>query len=201
MRTFTEIKGILYGRTKLPKLLTAAEASEKTMVSTKRLTELALKGIAPCVRIDDGAPLFFESDIVGWVLEVLIKVQPGADIPVELKISRGSVLAAPSVPDSIRVYQGQLREFAHIHGESCIYFLIHENEVVYVGQSIKIGQRVLAHREQKTFDRVIYMTVPIQNLGKIELELIRELRPKLNVLGLSDAVKTGETELCMESNQ
>jgi len=192
MGRFTEVRGYLYGRSKFPKLLSLGEASEKTRVSVRRLNELARAGVAPCVRIDDGPPLFFETDIVAWVLDNLIHVQNGTSLPIELKIVHGNPLPSVAIPEPIRSFEGRLCEFTHFHEQSCIYFLLKGDEVVYVGQSIKLGARVLAHRDEKDFDRVLFMEVPLADLGSVELRLIGELKPRLNVLGNSTAGKVRE---------
>ena len=63
-----------------------------------------------------------------------------------------------------------------------IYFLVSENEIVYVGQSIDIGQRVRSHRNdiKKVFDEVRFIECKEEELLEKECEFISVLNPKYN---------------------
>ena len=61
-----------------------------------------------------------------------------------------------------------------------IYFLMNDNEVVYVGQSIDIHRRINKHKESKTFDKIYYLEVDKQNLDEIEKKYILEYQPIYN---------------------
>ena len=61
----------------------------------------------------------------------------------------------------------------------CVYILIKENEVVYVGQSVNLLQRLAQHRE-KDFDAAYYLPIPITDLIKTEKALIQDFNPPLN---------------------
>ena len=60
-----------------------------------------------------------------------------------------------------------------------VYFLCHENKVVYVGQSTNPSARIAQHQADKVFDRVFL--IPTNDLDTVEYEYIRKLRPKYNI--------------------
>lgn len=61
-----------------------------------------------------------------------------------------------------------------------IYFLIKDEKIVYVGQSINIQNRVQQHRMIKDFDRFTYVECKAEDLSKIEAMYINKLKPILN---------------------
>jgi hypothetical protein len=69
---------------------------------------------------------------------------------------------------------------------SCIYFLVHESVVVYVGQTKALGQRLVSHKKEKEFDRAFYLNVPAQVLSEVEAAFIRVLKPKYNAVGVQN---------------
>jgi molybdopterin converting factor small subunit len=61
-----------------------------------------------------------------------------------------------------------------------IYFLIKDESVVYVGQSINIAQRIANHKTTKDFDTFTYIQCKPENLNTIEAMYIDRLKPKYN---------------------
>ena len=61
-----------------------------------------------------------------------------------------------------------------------VYFLLQDEEVIYVGQSTDIPSRVLSHRRSKDFDRYATMPVPRGWLSEVEAEYILHYQPELN---------------------
>ena len=62
-----------------------------------------------------------------------------------------------------------------------IYFLIKDEEVVYVGQSIEIFRRIGKHRnEGKDFDSFAFIECEKSELDKLEAKYITALAPELN---------------------
>jgi hypothetical protein len=71
---------------------------------------------------------------------------------------------------------------------SYVYFLLHEGEVVYVGQTTSPWPgRILQHIDEaaKVFDDVWYLEVDRQSVGQVESQFIRHYAPKYNRSGLS----------------
>ena len=64
---------------------------------------------------------------------------------------------------------------------SCgVYFLRYEGQIVYVGQSVSVYNRVSAHRKEKKFDQVSFLPCKQEELNNLEGFFIRLLMPKLN---------------------
>lgn len=65
--------------------------------------------------------------------------------------------------------------------ETYVYFLMLENEVVYVGKSVFIESRLKAHRKDgKVFSSVEYIVVPNKYAFEIEYYFIRKYNPIYN---------------------
>lgn len=66
------------------------------------------------------------------------------------------------------------------YGDACgVYFLIKDNEIVYIGQSINIASRVTQHRD-KAFDSVSYVACHRNELDILESLYILAYQPELN---------------------
>lgn len=68
-----------------------------------------------------------------------------------------------------------------------VYCLVDNGEIVYVGQTVNIEQRIALHlnknlkrEEPKAFDRAFWFEVPAADLDVYEHALIRALRPRYN---------------------
>jgi len=59
-----------------------------------------------------------------------------------------------------------------------VYILMHQNEVVYVGQSINPSARLAMHSKDKLFDRAFL--IPTNDLLRVEAEYIAKFKPKYN---------------------
>jgi len=60
-----------------------------------------------------------------------------------------------------------------------VYFLVKDEEVIYVGQSVNIYSRISEHRH-KQFDKYAFVPCSVDLLNKLESLYIHVLRPKLN---------------------
>lgn len=66
-----------------------------------------------------------------------------------------------------------------------IYFLISEEKIVYVGQSLNCDARIDAHTkstEMKLFDSYYILGCPVNKLAELEALYIRKFRPVLNIV-------------------
>lgn len=64
-----------------------------------------------------------------------------------------------------------------------VYFLIENEDVVYVGQSIDIDARIAQHRKTKAFDEALGISLPdadTDELVRVEAMFLRAMRPRLN---------------------
>ena len=73
--------------------------------------------------------------------------------------------------------------------DPCVYFLIRDGEIVYVGQSRQLPKRIESHRSDKKFDRVLFVRVSQSVIDQVERRLIIELAPEYN--GCLDRGPTG----------
>jgi hypothetical protein len=62
---------------------------------------------------------------------------------------------------------------------SGVYFLVQDQEVVYVGQSVNIYSRIAQHPDKK-FDKYAFVPCEIEMLDKLESLYIHTLKPRLN---------------------
>ena len=64
----------------------------------------------------------------------------------------------------------------------CVYALWDKDEIVYVGQSTQISQRIMAHTKNKLFDSYSFFDCKsFDEMDSIESTLIIQLQPKYNV--------------------
>ena len=63
---------------------------------------------------------------------------------------------------------------------SGVYFLIKNEKVVYVGQSVNVAARIHSHIGAKDFDSYAWVKVPSHNLNVVESLYIHHFRPHLN---------------------
>lgn len=73
---------------------------------------------------------------------------------------------------------------------SGVYFLIDDDEIVYVGKSVDIVARLFGHgrsqsgkhrkRRIKKFDRSAWIAAPVELIGALEAAFIRRLAPRYN---------------------
>lgn len=64
-----------------------------------------------------------------------------------------------------------------------VYFLVRDNEIVYVGRSVSVIDRLHTHRKDgKNFNRVFFIECTKEELGELEMHYIRKFKPKLNYL-------------------
>lgn len=63
---------------------------------------------------------------------------------------------------------------------SGVYFLVDNNEVVYVGQARNVQERLSQQHKEKKFTHYAFVPCPIEVMDKLESLYIHCLRPKLN---------------------
>jgi hypothetical protein len=73
-----------------------------------------------------------------------------------------------------------------------VYFLLLDEEIVYIGQSIDIYARISAHKKdcQKNFNKTAWVPIPSVNLNDVESALIAAFRPSQNRMGYAGAGAT-----------
>lgn len=175
------LKATIFNRASFPEIMTPKEAAIETLISEDRLIQYAKSGYAPCLIIDDTTIMFFKKDLMEWVKKVVCKIQMPQQIDSSVRIIVNKEASFHSIPESLLAMNGKLKTFDTVEGVPVIYFLIQNDEVVYVGQSSNLTLRVATHRDQKEFDRVLYFFHPQDLLNHTEAALIRYLKPKYNI--------------------
>jgi len=88
------------------------------------------------------------------------------------------------ISEAADVLTDLLDNAAHINtlSKACIYFLLYEGEVVYVGQSTSVYARLQAHRidPRKKWDAYVIHEVDAKDMDAIELHYYEQLRPRYN---------------------
>ncbi len=90
---------------------------------------------------------------------------------------------AEDVPAALAPIASTMREIRSFNDDSCVYFLIKGEDVVYVGKTSSIHHRAIQHARTKDFDRILFIYVARDALGEWEGFFIRLLSPPLNVHG------------------
>jgi hypothetical protein len=93
------------------------------------------------------------------------------------------------IPDELILIKGLYElPIIDIRTPSGVYFLCLGKKIMYIGQSVTIGGRVLNHIREgiKDFDRVFFIACPIDKLTEIETALIKHYKPPLNATNKKD---------------
>lgn len=186
-------------------LIGLTEAASNCLLTEDRLSELARNGFAPHVLIDGRHYWFNRKEIFTWAKENLYLHFPGSTLPKVMTVRDHSKADPYGIPDILIPILGQLKEMNGDPHGSCVYFLIDKKEVVYIGQSRSLASRVESHRQNKVFDRILYLPCPEDNLNDVESSLIRKFRPKYNLSqvnsGLLDSHMTSLQKIGMSEGE
>lgn len=153
-------------------------------IPADRIRELTQLGYMPHYFIDGAGPFFRRIEAKKYIRDNLIQNQAARPFPTELKVIdlTASDAVAGRVPDALVPLAERFYEMpvSRTLGVPCVYFLISDMRVVYVGQTTNLIARVTTHLKEKTFDRVLYLPVPESALLAVEAAFIAALRPPLN---------------------
>lgn len=147
----------------------------------ERIVELAESRHAPHLKTDEGKIFFKLGEIRDWLMANVITVHGGRPLPMKLAVFSEEHVPTPeleSIPASIVAIEG-LKEFIPAF-PPCVYFLVQDGKVVYVGQSIELPGRISAHRKDKKFEKVLFLCVPKSELNRVERDFIKALKPEMN---------------------
>ncbi|MDH5667770.1 MAG: GIY-YIG nuclease family protein [Nitrospira sp.] len=175
----------------LGSLKTAEQVAQLVRLPAERILELSRAQVLPHFRIDGGEPLFYPPMLKAYVREHLTLECPGAPLPLDLR----PVVAMPvsrEVPMALTLVCDRLREWPGLDQVPCVYFLVEDEMVRYVGQSRNLAARLAQHSDHgRRWDRVLFLPVPESELLRVEREWIRTLQPPWNRAGVT---KTEQTE-------
>jgi len=158
--------------------------SDLLNLSVERIGELVECGYIPHLYIDGNGPLFRPSDIRRWAKAYLIYAVEARPMPVTF-ICQFRENPKGVIPYALEPMRDKMFSSLPL-GERCsaVYFLILDNEVVYVGQTVSLVSRLGKHSEEKTgkWDSFLYIPCPEELLTKVEKWWISKLRPQLNTV-------------------
>lgn len=178
-----ELKQMVVRCEEWPSLLVSADdIANDVGLPVERVTALADAGYWPHYRLDGGAPMFKKSESKAWAARNLMQRVPGSEADFNFKVIIQAPKQMKTVPPvSISNVKG-LTELTHILYPPGVYFLVENDEVVYVGQSINPMGRIGQHLRSKAgkFDRVYFVPVPQFMLDAVEGGFIKLLSPRLN---------------------
>ena len=88
-------------------------------------------------------------------------------------------------PDALGLLsKGEILSMARPQRKLCgVYFLIENNEIVYVGQSVNVHARVASHHHGKVFSYFTCIECPQSHLNSLEALYIHKFSPPLNGRG------------------
>ena len=86
--------------------------------------------------------------------------------------------------------------------EPCVYFLIKDDKIVYVGKTTNILNRLNNHFDEKDFSDIHIDYQPVHYIDYVEMLYIQSLKPTLNVAGknISSIVKYIINTYCYQDN-
>ena len=177
-----EVKAFYYPKAGLPKTITAKELSEKTegKVSEERIVELTLSGHFPCIWYDGKNPNYILKQSMIYIRDYLLSPQIGKKVEIKiLKEPSDGKIKPEEIPKELSVLDG-LCKYDHTYYKPCVYFLIRDKVIVYIGQSVNLPNRISSHEHDKFFDEVYYIAIPKDQLLFVESELIKRIKPIYN---------------------
>lgn len=128
-----------------------------------------------------------KADAKQWALtqEAELQAAPLVEADIYDPVNQPLPHSLPYIDDSLTLLAeaeiiGASRSIRKICG---IYFLIHEEEVIYVGQSIDFYSRLAAHLRTFKFDSVTVIECPREKLDSLELLYIQKFSPRCNIMG------------------
>lgn len=84
---------------------------------------------------------------------------------------------------------GMARHLGEYAGTACgVYFLIKDDVIVYVGQSVNVSSRVAMHAKYREFTHAVYIPAAKDKLDILESLYIHMLKPALNGAGARNTV-------------
>jgi hypothetical protein len=168
------------GEINLQRLVTAEFIAEKNHIRVERINELAESGFIPHWNVD-GKPMFDRTEARKWIEANLAERNGGKVVPSHIcLISERVSPNLEDIPQVLRNVRGLIDMTDVLGAHSGIYFLLFDEEVVYVGQSASVCRRIGQHAGVKEFNRVLFMAWPAGDLNRIERAFICALKPPYN---------------------
>lgn len=161
-------------------LITREKYCEQTWIPEATVRRWINKHLVAGVHffIFDGEILLIDTEMMDrWFTE---KDQPGYVHPDIQRPSEYQLIARIIMGDQMLSHQEIVENSTDLDNRPCVYFLIKDGRVVYVGQSISVLARLGVHVGSKDFDRVLLLPCEKHLLDVVESLYIRTLTPELN---------------------
>lgn len=86
------------------------------------------------------------------------------------------------IPPQLELFGGYLQRLGGVCMKPCVYFLMKNNAIQYIGSSNRLTVRLGGHGD-KDFDSVFFVLVDPEKMLSVESEYIRIFQPPLNQTG------------------
>ena len=149
----------------------------KKFIKRREFYKYEKLGYIPCYHINNKKG-YKVNEVKEWIQDQLIIAYDGIKILTKFNVIKNTAKKATNIPDELIGHNGDLYEYSMI--PSCIYFLIDSGEIVYVGQSTNLALRLNQHKNDKSFNRILYMPIESNRLDEVERFFIEILEPKYN---------------------
>ena len=133
--------------------------------------------------IVNGRKAFSAPEVSKWIGQNLVEKNKGHKLVTKFISYPQSNNVIKNIPSELIGISGELKEIGS--PPPCVYFLVDVDEIVYVGKSVNIYNRISGHQSEgeKIYTRVLYIPVYEGDLDKVERGFIDSLDPKYNVDG------------------
>lgn len=202
--------GLLFFMVELNKLRSANElkGSVTRYLTPKQINELATNRSIPHYELIN--PLtgmtsawFIREEVEGWLINYFVKydfkLMPEI-ILVNFAEDDYKIHPTDIVPAALSFVKPLYKlPIKNLNTPPGVYFLCHQNEIVYVGMAANIGSRFLKHKgeNKKEFDSVYFICCHLDQLSKIEAACIKHFKPKYNI-ALSECILTTQDKDILE---
>lgn len=164
-------------------LKTAKFISDLTQMTPKRLIQLAQDGFLPHT-IVDGKILFHKPTVLSYIKKHFSEDIEPTILPPKVCFYYSADTKRvnhQTLPKQLMNYHDEILDYSIHMVPPCIYFLVRDIEIMYVGQTVCLPGRVSQHvKEKPHFNKVYYFPVPKENLLEIERKVILEMEPPWN---------------------
>ena len=150
----------------------------KNWIPKKAFKKYNAQGLIPHYNIN-GTKAFKLNEVLAWIKDELIERHDGFQIISRFYSYKAGTKKPTEVPNVLINHAEDLEEIS-IFTPPCVYFLLYNIEIVYVGQSVNVPARIHQHTLNKDFNRVLYLPVVEENLLKVERFFIEQFQPKYN---------------------
>lgn len=146
-----------------------------------RLLDVIARANAEAVRIEPPYPKKIANDIDALEAKKANLVNQVSALEEEIKHTIEFMDMSRALTGATLLSESQIvKNSAELPIYSGVYFLIKNNKIIYVGQSVNIFRRIMDHLPTKRFDKFSYIRCKKENLDIIESLYIHHIKPPQN---------------------